>query len=188
VDDGATKMKINVSKWELEDKPEVKTDMKKQARYTNFGELTREEALEKLCPLVLEVPGIPSIKRCELYNKYRPLVPQPFCDEICPKPPQEVLDNQKKIKNEKVRAKAHAKRKKPAKTEKEKETTEDEKREDGKEEQQLVAAAAAVEQQVAAAAAAASLVVPPVMPWIPFNPNTYLYGGFHPFNSFNSNL
>jgi hypothetical protein len=71
-------MKINVSKWELEDEPKVETDIKKQVRYTNFGELTREEALKELKPLLLEAPGIPAIKRCELYNKYRPLVPQPF--------------------------------------------------------------------------------------------------------------
>jgi hypothetical protein len=67
--------------------------MKKQARYTDFGELTREEALKELKPLLLEAPGIPAIKRYELYNKYRPLVPQPFCDVICPKLPQEVLDS-----------------------------------------------------------------------------------------------
>jgi hypothetical protein len=94
VDNGATKIKINVSQWELEDEPEVETDLKKQARYTNFGELTREEALEQWKPVLLEVPGIPAIKSCELYNKYRPLVPQPFRDTICPKPLQEVLDNQ----------------------------------------------------------------------------------------------
>jgi hypothetical protein len=52
---------------------------------------------------------------------------------ICPNPPQEVLDNQKKIKNEKVRAKAHAKKKKPAK-QKDKETTADDTRADGEEE------------------------------------------------------
>jgi hypothetical protein len=116
------------NEWELEDEPKVETDMKKQTRYTNFGELTREDALKEMKPLLLEAPGIPAIKRCELYNKYRPLVPQPFCDVICPKPPQEVLDNQKKIKNEKVRTKAHAKKKKPAK--KEKETTVNDSRED----------------------------------------------------------
>jgi hypothetical protein len=130
VDNGATKMKIRVSEWELEDEPEVKKDMKKQARYTDFGKLTREDALRQIKPLLLQAPGIPPIKRCELYNKYRALVPQPFCDEICPKPPQEVLDSQEKIKKDKVRAKAHAKKKKPAK--KDKETTADESREDGK--------------------------------------------------------
>jgi hypothetical protein len=67
--------------------------MKKQARYTDFGELTREEALKELKPLLLEAPGIPAIKRCELYNRYRPLFPQPFRDVICPKLPQEVLDS-----------------------------------------------------------------------------------------------
>jgi hypothetical protein len=89
---------------------------KKHARsYTNFGELTREEALEEVRPLFLEAPGIPAIKRSELYNKYRPLVPRLLHDVICLKPPQEVLDNQKKIKNEKVRAKAHAKKEKACK-------------------------------------------------------------------------
>jgi hypothetical protein len=129
----------------------------------------------------------------ELYNKYRPLVPQPYQDTICPKPPQEVLDNQKKIKNEQVRAKTHSKKKKPAKKEKEEKTTADETREEeGGEESENV------KQQVVAVVAAAgphtsSLVpaaVPPGMPWIPqFNPNPYFYGGFNPFstNSFDSN-
>jgi hypothetical protein len=44
---------------------------------------------------------------------------------------------------------------------------------------------------VAAAAPQALLLVPPIMTWIPphpFHPNPYLYGAFHPFNSFNSNI
>jgi hypothetical protein len=194
VDNGATKMKINVSEWELEDEPEVETEMKKLARNTNFGELTREEALQQLKPLLLEAPGIPPIKRCELYNKYRHLVPEPYRDTICPKPPQEILDDQKKIKNDKTRAKAHEKKKKA--TKKEKETSADETRkEDGEEEGEDVA-----QQQVAVAVAArpqAPSLVPPVMPWMPqqqqFNPNLpqqfnpYFYGGFNPFNSFNNN-
>ena len=195
-ENGATKMKINVSKWELEDEPEVETEMKKLERNTDFGELTRGEALQQLKLVLLKEPGIPEIKRCELYNKYRPLVPEPYREMICPKPPQEVLDNQRKIKNEKVRAKAHQKKKKPGKKEKEKAA--DESREaDGEEEGKGVA------KQVAAAAAAgpqASSIVAPVMPWRPqqlFNPNMphpqfnpYFYGGggFNPFNSFNGNI
>jgi hypothetical protein len=200
VDNGATKMKINVSECELEDEPKVKRDMKKQARYTNFGELTREEAFKPLKPLLLKTPGIPAIKRCELYNKYRPLGPQLYRDMICPKRPQEVLDNQKKIKNEKVRAKAHAKKKKPAK--KEKETTADGRRDDGEEEsenvQQQVAAAAAagphasalVPAATAAAAPQSSSLVPPAMTWIPhqINHNSFFYDGFNPFNNFNNNI
>jgi hypothetical protein len=166
--------------------PEVETEMKKLARYTDFGELAREEALLQLKPLLLKAPGIPAIKRCELYNKYRPLVPAPFRDVICPKPPQEILDNQKKIKNEKVRARAQQKKKKPAKKEKEK-TADETREEDG-----------AVVQQVAVAAAAgpeASTVVTPVMPPRLFNPNMpqqfnpyFFGGGFSPFNSFNNNI
>jgi hypothetical protein len=193
VDDGATKMKINVSKWALEDEPELKTDMKKQARNTNFGGLTREEALKQLKPILLEAPMIPAIKLCELYNKYSPLVQQPYQDTICPKPPQEVFDNQKKIKNEKVRAKAHSKKKKPAKKEKEETTADETREEEGGEEsknvkQQVVAVAAAAGPHILSLVPAA---VPPGMPWIlQLNPNHYFYGGFNPFstNSFNSNI
>ena len=79
VEDGASIMKIRVSEWELEDEPEVNTEMKKRAATnTNFGELTREDALKEFNPSLLEAPGIPEIKRCELYNKYRPLVPLPY--------------------------------------------------------------------------------------------------------------
>jgi hypothetical protein len=111
VANGATKMKINVSEWELEDEPEVETEMKKPAKNADFGELTRLEALTTMEATLLEAPGIPWIKRCELFNKYRSLVPEPCRDVICPKPPQEILDDQKKIKNDKTRAKAHEKRK-----------------------------------------------------------------------------
>jgi hypothetical protein len=177
---------------------EVETDMKKQARNTNFGGLTREEALKQLKPILLEAPTIPAIKLCELYNKYRPLVPQPYRDTVCPKPPQEVLDNQKKIKNKKVRAKAHSKKKMPAKKEKEEEATADETREkEGGEEsknvkQQVVAVATAAGQN---ASPLVPIAVPlgGMVPWIvpQFNPNPYFYGaGFNPFstNSFNSNI
>jgi hypothetical protein len=122
-------MKINVSEWELEDEPEVETKMKKPAKNADFGELTRLEALTTMEATLLKAPGIPGIKRCELFNKYRSLVPEPYRDVICPKPPQEILDNQKKIKNDKTRAKAHEKKKKAAKRER-KETTADERKEE----------------------------------------------------------
>jgi hypothetical protein len=48
---------------------------KRAGMNTNFGELTREEAVKQFNPSLLDAPGIPEIKRCELYNKYRPLVP-----------------------------------------------------------------------------------------------------------------
>ena len=194
-------MKIRVSEWELEDKPEVNTEMRKRAgTNTNFGELTREEAVKQFNPSLLNAPGIPEIKRCELYNKYRPLVPLPHQDIICPKPPKEVLENQKKIKNDKVRAKAHAKKKKPTKT-KDKETRTDETNKDGEEEskiaeQQVVAAAAAdgpraVPMAAAAGPQAGMMPFPVMASWMPqmphqYNPNPYLYSGFHPFHNLNN--
>ena len=60
--DNGTNMKINVSKWELEDEPEMEQDMIKSARYTNFGELTRQQASM--------VDWIHDIKRCKLFKKY----------------------------------------------------------------------------------------------------------------------
>jgi hypothetical protein len=129
--DNGTKMKINVSMWELDKELAMEQDMIK-VKKTEFGELTRKQAMEQWKPVLLGAPGIPDIKRCELFNKYRPLVPQPFRDAMCPKPPQGILDGQKKIRAEKAKAKLNAKKKKSKKKET---TTADETHEDGKHEE-----------------------------------------------------
>jgi hypothetical protein len=190
--ENGTKMMINVSKWELEDEPQIEQDMVKLAPYTNFGELTRQQAMVEWRPVLLVAPGIPDIKRCELFNKYRPLVPQPFCDLMCPKPPQEILDGQKKIRAVKAKAKSDSKTKKSRKKEK---TTADETKEEGKHEETREDLAEQVVSAPVAAAVAAAPVAHPFLlmdyeqpPQFPINPNqfqmmnpAYLYGGFNPF-------
>jgi hypothetical protein len=64
----------------------------------------------------IEDPGIPNIKQCEMFNKWQPLIPAPFQDVLCPKPLQSIMDEQKKIKQEK--AKLYVSKKKKAKTDK----------------------------------------------------------------------
>ena len=52
---------------------------------------------------VIKAPGLKPIKQVELYQKWRPLVPEEFADEICPKPPDSILET---VKNERAEKKA----------------------------------------------------------------------------------
>ena len=45
----------------------------------------------------IPLPGIPDIKKVELYKKYRPLIPTEYQDITCPYPSEDVL---KKIKGD----------------------------------------------------------------------------------------
>ena len=64
---------------------------------------------------VIKAPGLKPIKRVELYKKWRPLVPEEYADEICPKPPNSVLEMVKNEKAEKQKAKKAQKKKAPKK-------------------------------------------------------------------------
>lgn len=48
-------------------------------------------------------PGIKPIKQVKLYKKWRPFVPEPFKDEICPRPPDEILIQVGDERNKKAR-------------------------------------------------------------------------------------
>ena len=52
---------------------------------------------------VIKAPGLKPIKQVELYQKWRPLVPEEFADKICPKPPDSILET---VKNERAEKKA----------------------------------------------------------------------------------
>ena len=152
--------------WALEDEPEIEQDMIKSVRSTKFGELTRQQALAEWKPVLLQAPGIPDIKRCELFNKYRSLVPKPFQDLMCPKPPKEILDGQKKIRAVKAKAKFDAKKKKSKKKEM---TTAHETNEDGKHEERGEELGEQVVRLEAAAPVAAAVGAAPVAhPSMPF--------------------
>jgi hypothetical protein len=45
----------------------------------------------------------------ELYTKWRKFVPTEFADEICPKPPDEVLENVQKARSDKNKERASKK-------------------------------------------------------------------------------
>jgi hypothetical protein len=65
---------------------------------------------------VIADPSIPKIKQCEMFNKWRPLIPASFQDKLCPKPLQSILEEQKTIKKEKQ--KLYVSKKKKAKNDK----------------------------------------------------------------------
>jgi hypothetical protein len=55
-------------------------------------------------PKKMIAPGLREVKLVELYTKYRPLIPEQFRDELCPKPSDEVLGNISKQRNDKQKA------------------------------------------------------------------------------------
>ena len=60
----------------------------------------------------LRPPGLSDIKQCELYNKWRKIVPPEYKEIMCPRPPDKVLQKVKEEKRKKASAKkAKAKRK-----------------------------------------------------------------------------
>ena len=99
-DSNPTKMHIKVS-----DEAEIEVfDFKK-------SNVQRHDILNsRLTPI--PAPGLKEIKQVELYSKFRKFVPLEFQDEICPRPSQQVLENIKKSRSEKTKARSTAKKRK----------------------------------------------------------------------------
>jgi hypothetical protein len=76
------------------------------------GDERKAILLEQPAPLYPTRLGLREIKQVELWKKYRPLVPEEYRDELCPRPSQEILDGEKKRKNAKSKCKRDAKKKK----------------------------------------------------------------------------
>ncbi len=55
-------------------------------------------------------PGMKEIKQVELYTKWRKFVPAEYADEICPKPPDEILERVQKERSEKSKERNARKR------------------------------------------------------------------------------
>ena len=64
---------------------------------------------------VIEATWLKPIKQVELYKKWRPLVPEEYADEICPKPSDSVFEMVKNERSEKQKAKKSPKKKAPKK-------------------------------------------------------------------------
>ena len=65
-------------------------------------------------PNEIEAPGLADIKKAELFCKWRELIPEPYRDDICPHPGEDVLEkvkNSKKKKKKKNNDKSPEKRK-----------------------------------------------------------------------------
>jgi hypothetical protein len=57
-------------------------------------------------------PGLPEIKQVELWVKWRKFIPSQFRDEICPRPNEKIIARIKEEKNDKLKVKNLAKKKK----------------------------------------------------------------------------
>jgi hypothetical protein len=64
----------------------------------------RDRSLQRHVLTLIPAPGLKEIKQVEMYSKFRKFVPEEFQDEICPRPSQQVIDNIKKTRSEKAKA------------------------------------------------------------------------------------
>jgi hypothetical protein len=81
--------------------------------FRNDKFLNRENRVQELREFSVKpiaAPGMKEIKQVELYTKWRKFVPAEFADEICPKPPDEVLENVQKARSDKNKERAAKKR------------------------------------------------------------------------------
>lgn len=83
-------------------------------RRPSAGETDTERATRMLHVIknqmfCLEPPGLKEIKIVELATKWRKFVPPEYQDEICPIPPQELLNRIKEQRKNKNKARAQAK-------------------------------------------------------------------------------
>jgi hypothetical protein len=72
----------------------MEKDMTKENRNSHLAML----------PKTMIAPGLHEIKQVELYTKYRPLIPEQYRDELCPKPSDVVIGNISKQQNDKQKA------------------------------------------------------------------------------------
>ena len=80
-------------------------------RKPRLTDLERNSILmQQPTPLYLTIPGLQEIKQVELWPKYRPLVPEKFGEECCPKPAKEVIDREKNKKKAKGKLKRDEKK------------------------------------------------------------------------------
>jgi hypothetical protein len=70
----------------------------------------RERQLRRYVLQPIAAPGLKEIKQVELYSKFRKFVPHQFRDEICPRPPEEILENIRKSRSEKAKERSQRKR------------------------------------------------------------------------------
>lgn len=79
--------------------------------------VSNEDRLRELREYSLKgiaAPGMKEIKQVELYTKWRRFVPLEFADEICPKPPDEILEKVQKERSNKSKERNARKRSRTA--------------------------------------------------------------------------
>jgi hypothetical protein len=99
--EGATKTTITLRASDLPDAETTNYELRKKVKGGADGRaVLMATELESL-----PAPGLREIKQVELYTKYRPLVPEMYRDELCPKPSDEILKRIAKQKDDKRKSK-----------------------------------------------------------------------------------
>jgi hypothetical protein len=91
--------RVTVRESNLEGAKTFTQDLRKNTAIP--ADKSRQQAMFETPWDVIPDPGVPNIKQCEMFNKWRPLIPDSFQEELCPKPLQSILEEQKTIKKEK---------------------------------------------------------------------------------------
>ena len=89
--------------------------LKLKASASSHERGTRTRRLNFSSPIIIEYEGLKPIKQVELFTKWRPMIPEEFRDEICPRPSDDVYDlvkTEKAAKLSKVAVKEAKKNKK----------------------------------------------------------------------------
>ncbi len=99
---------LSTKEWSDADTDEKRNFVKKGAAGSDHAQLMKQYKLEQL-----REPGLREIKQVELWVKWRKCIPPPqFRDEICPRQDEMIIERIKKEKNDELKSKKTAKKKK----------------------------------------------------------------------------
>jgi hypothetical protein len=98
---------LRIKEWRDATTEKKKSFVKRGTAGSDRSELMKQYKLEQL-----REPGLREIKQVELWVKWRKFIPPQFRDEICPRPDEKIITRIKKEKNDKLKVKNLAKKKK----------------------------------------------------------------------------
>jgi hypothetical protein len=98
---------LRIKEWRDAPTEKKKSFVKRGTAGSDCSELMKQYELEQLME-----PGLQEIKQVELWVKWRKFIPPQFRDEICPRPNEKIIARIKKEKNDKLKVKKLAKKKK----------------------------------------------------------------------------
>jgi hypothetical protein len=99
---------LRIKEWKDAATEQKKKFVKRGTAGSDYAKLMKQYKLEQLVE-----PGLWEIKQVELWVKWRKCIPPPqFRDEICPRQDEMIIERIKKEKNDELKSKKTAKKKK----------------------------------------------------------------------------